>query len=537
MLKKWVKSHYLLLLSIIILVILRLPFYLMPLLFMDEAQIMAFGGKLLHGGLYGLDIVDTRGPGSYYISALIAYLFGYGNIIAYHITGLLFNCAILLMIFVLASKLYDNQTGQLSSLFFVVFSYSYKLIDSLSFNVETMALPFLLLSSILFYYIYSNINKNKFITSFQGIFLCLTVGILCSAVFSIKQVLASCLMAYFVMLWVDYYLSDYGIRRVWLVSGWLAVGFGLGLLGIYGKTIILTGWENTVYWSYYFGYRHYAKPILISLAAFLNPLLTLYLAQPFFWVLSLAWLLRSMLSLARGLSKPKTGEIYLFLLISTQFLGAIIPGRKAFHYLVPLIPFLSIAVSSTLREYFNMMAHSLRRPLVIFTIFIVVLPPVLNYTIWPAGLQSFDSNVYSSVQKELDKKNLLNQSIDIIKNNSTKDDTLYVVSNGYEFYPLSKQIPATIPLYIWYFSEYNNDQYLKQAYDKVIADLNNQPPKTIIIATRNFFKDRHFDALKQFLNAHYSVEVIDSKIGGIDKSELFGFGKTFDYVEIYKRID
>jgi hypothetical protein len=535
MLRNWIKSYHLLLLSVILSILLRLPFCLVPVLFMDEAQILAFGGKLLYGGSYGIDIVDTRGPGSYYISAIIAYFFGYGNIIAYHIIGLLFNIAVLLLIFFLASLLFNKKVAQLSCLFFVVFSYSYKLIDTLAFNVETIALPFLMLSSVLFYSVISNLDNGIFKISLKSLLSFLMVGVLCAIVFSIKQVLAACLMAYFVIILVEYYFSRLYMKQVLELTGLLAAGFLLGLMAIYGKTIIITGWENTVYWSYIFGYRHYAKPITASLVSFINPIFTLYLAQPLFWVLSLVWLVKSASSFIKGFDKNIISDLYLFLLVTTQILGAIIPGRKAFHYIVPIIPFLSIAVSKTIKDYSNLIAQPIRRPLIFLTVLIAILPPLLNYTLWPAGLQALEYNLYASLKKETDERNPLNRTLEVIKNNTNKNDTIYVVSNGYEFYPFSKRIPATIPLYLWYFSKYRDDINLKKAYDKVIDDITTNPPKLIIIATRDFFKKKEFNKLDQILNNNYKIAIIDSRLLGLNQNELFGFGKTFEYVEIYKK--
>ncbi len=511
----------------------RLPFCLTHFLFMDEAPILAFGGQLLHGGLHGLDIVDTRGPGGPYIAAIIAFLFGYGNIIAYHLTGLLFNLLTLIMIFYLASKLYDNKIAQLSCLLFAIFSYSYKLIDSLSFNVESMALPFLMLASIIFYDVFLYFKNSCRRISSKAIFSCLMVGILGSIVFSIKQVIAACFIAYFVIIFVDYYLSGLRIKQVLLITSTISVGFLIGLLGIFGRTIITTGWENTIYWSFFFGYRHYTKPILDSLVSSTNLIFTLYLAQPLFWLLSLVWLIKSMSSFIKKPIKNNIGELYLFLLIVTQILGALIPGRKAFHYLVPLIPFLSIAVSKTIIDYFYLLDKSLKKPLIIFILLVAVLPPIMNYTIFPAGLQAFEYNLYASFMKETDKTNPLNRAVKIIKNNTTENDTIYVVSNGYEFYLLSKRLPSTIALHLWYFNKYKEDAYLKKAYNKIIADIVHNHPKVIIQATRNFFEGDNFKDLKKILDTQYKVQVIDSKSEGLGKNEFFSFGKTFDYIEIY----
>lgn len=87
------------LLSILISVILRLPWVIIPVMMPDEALLLTVAGQIVHdGAIYGQGFMDTRGPGGYYLAGLIAYVFGYGNTLAFHLVSIAAQIIILFLI-------------------------------------------------------------------------------------------------------------------------------------------------------------------------------------------------------------------------------------------------------------------------------------------------------------------------------------------------------------------------------------------------------------------------------------------------------
>ena len=94
-------------LSIVLAIIIRLPWYRVPFFISDEALILTIGGQIVHdGAIYGKGFVDTRGPGGYYIGALLTYIFGFGNFEAFHLFGIFIQIIIVLLIKRLGQQLY-----------------------------------------------------------------------------------------------------------------------------------------------------------------------------------------------------------------------------------------------------------------------------------------------------------------------------------------------------------------------------------------------------------------------------------------------
>lgn len=497
----------LLLFGIFFTIFIRLPFIFVPFTIADEAELMTFGEQLLSGSVYGLDVVNTRGPGGFFIAGAINYVFGYGNTTAYHIIGIVFQLANVLLVYLLAYVIFNFQLGCISAFIFSIFSYGYILHDTLGFNVEIMALPFILGGVILFYLAFNQVlkQKNKAFL-WTGIFFS---GVLTAIVFSIKQVLAISMVAYLIVTIIYWYKGELERENAFLVILYLITGFILGFMAIFGKSILVGGWGNILYWLAIYSLKHYISWGQ-KIPLFLQRMILMYISQPFLWALTLLWLVQYVLSLGNKEEKVDFKYHYLFLMLILQYCGAIIAGQVVGHYLIPAMAFMSIVVAIVVERLIVNIKET-RREIVIFILmlFLVgIFPPVVKYSLFPEGVEAKEYNVEEYfVEKVYNQNDPISRTVKFIKENSSQNDKIYVLGALYEIYPLTKRLPATIGFGLRWFQEREKDEKLKEIYGRIIETLKSNPPKMIVLPCEVYhgIDLRQWQDIKEILEENYTI--------------------------------
>ncbi len=144
----------------VILIAVRLPALLHPVLDVDEAIYGLFARIWFDGGIPYLDAVETKPLGIYLFYGLIFSIFGKFNMIAVHAATIIIVALTAYVIYLIASALYSRSAGFWAALFYVVFTTAYipKLIAT---EIEiVMLLPVCL--QFYWWLKFENENKTKF---------------------------------------------------------------------------------------------------------------------------------------------------------------------------------------------------------------------------------------------------------------------------------------------------------------------------------------------------------------------------------------
>ena len=474
--------NYLFYIAVVFTIISRAIFIKVPFFISDEAQLMTFGAQLLNGAYYARDVVDIRGPGGYYLAAVITWFFGFGNTVAFHAAGIMVHLVVLLLLRRLAGQLFNRETANTACLFYAVFSYSYIFHDMLALNVEVLALPFLLGSALFFWGGLRRLEQGA-----PGYFWrFLVCGLFCAITFSIKQVMAGCLLAYLllpVIGWRKKALPLHGLRQ--MAPLWL--GFAAGFLLIFGPGMVEVGVKETFYWLAWFSMRHYNPGLLGRTTLFTQRAILLYIAQPLLWTLCLLWLGKFIQGYGREEYQKIEGKLFILILWASQMGGAWLAGQVAGHYFIPAMAIVSIMSA----EYFIGVLTYLRkmefyrlyyRPLIVFLVFLGFMPPLLNYTLFPEGVQTADYSITSFIREKLfSRDDPVTRAVAYIRENSAPEDKIYVLGHFYELYPSAQRLPATVALQLNWFRDRFEDAYLSKTYNLIIHSLEKAPPRVIVL--------------------------------------------------------
>jgi hypothetical protein len=479
------KMKKLFLLSIVLSVILRLPWIIIPIMMPDEALLLTVGGQIASGGaIYGLDFMDTRGPGGSYLAGLIAYVFGYGNTLAFHLLSIVALIIILFLIRRLGIILFNEATATLACLIFAVFSYAYILHNTVAFNVEFMGLPFLLGSAILFYQgLKQPEDASPIVATLVRFFF---AGFFCAVTFAFKQVLAGFLGIYLLMLLRNWWNRDLSFSLLMRNISFILLGFVVGFILIFAPTLINIGWKETIYWLILFGGKYSVPNMLTKIFNFGARVILLFIAQPLLWTLTFLWIGESILKYNSFTDSEKQARIYILLMLIVQWVGAIVAGSGQGHHQYAGIVFMSIMTADIMGRFLEIikdkLSNILYRTVVTSIIFIGFLPPVINYTLFPEGVQTGEYAITALFKEKLMQKNdPVSQAVKFIQEHTTKDDRIYNCGTLYDIYPLSRRLPATIALGLIRFEPKDQDSFLAKTYQRIVTDLRTQPPKIILV--------------------------------------------------------
>jgi hypothetical protein len=500
--------NYLFYIAVIFTIISRAIFIKVPFFISDEAQLMTFGAQLLNGAYYARDVVDTRGPGGYYLAAVITWLFGFGNTVAFHVVGIILQLIILLLLRRLAGQLFNRETANTACLFYAVFSYSYISHDMLALNVEVLALPFLLAGALFF-----GVGLKRLEHGAPGyMWRFLICGLFCAITFSIKQVIAACLLAY-ILLMVISWKKEVLPRKGLMPMALMGFGFVAGFMLIFGRSLMGVGVRETFYWLALFSMKHYNPGVLGRTVLFTQRAILLYIAQPLLWTLGLLWLVKFIHTYSRGEYQKYQGALLILILLASQLGGAWLAGQSAGHYFIPSIAVLSIISAEYAASFLGRVREQelsglYYRPLIGFIILVGLLPPILNYTFFPEGVQTAEYSIASFYKEKLSPgDDPITRSVAYIRENTSGPDKIFVLGNLYEIYPLAKRLPATVAEQLNWFGDRAEDVYLRATYNMIIRSLENDPPAAIVFPCPAYrgidLKDGPWEEIRDLLQRRY----------------------------------
>jgi hypothetical protein len=451
----------------------------------DEALLLTVAGQIASdGAIYGQDFMDTRGPGGYYLAGLIAFLFGYGNTIAFRLVSIVVQIIILFLIRRLGILLFNEAAANVGCLVFAVFSYAYILHNTVAFNVEFMALPFLLGSAILFYR--GLIQARNGSSNSAGLVRFFFAGFLCAITFAVKQVLAGSLGIFGFMLLLNWWNRDIRLAQAIKNMLFILIGFTVGFFLIFAPTLISIGWRETIYWLALFGGKYSIPSVTVKIFNFSARILVMFIDQPLLWTLTFCWIIESIIRYKTFTDYEKQARIYILLMLLMQWAGSMVAGSGQGHHHYTGIAFMSIMTADILVRFVALIqdkvSRNLKRAVIAAIVFIGFLPPIINFTLFPEGVHTPEYLITGLFKEKLIQKNdPISQTVKFIRENTNKDDRIFNCGTLSDIYVLSRRLPPTVALGLIRFEPKNRDAVLAKTYERIITDLRSNPPKIIMV--------------------------------------------------------
>lgn len=446
----------------IIFLILRLPSLFEPYWYGDEGIYLTIGQGIRHGLLLYQQIHDNKPPTLYYLAALSQTVFGFRLLLS------LLMIPTIYFFHRLAKKFLKSKILiQLSTLFFLILT-SIPIIEGNIANAEV----FMLLPTILAFLIFLNYQKSNL--SF------LISGLLLGVAFTIKVPVA----------------AEFAFLCLWIL--------------LFQKSKI----KKLLIFSLSF-----AAPILLYLVYFaikgaLNPFLFAALLQNFGYLSSwstgtfqsspasggLLWrglILLFTWGLSYFLYRVKIISKNIFFLSGWFFaalFGALLSGRPYPHYLIEVLPPLSLLIFSftkTKSWLFFIIALFVYSLFHYKFYFYPVFSYYKNFYTYAIGKNSPDNYRQFFGQEMTDIYSIANK----IKTLTNSNDRIYVWGDQSFIYPLSDRLPSTKYIVAYHVVDF-------QAYDLTISQLKTTTPKLIIYYPQ---PSRPFLALDNFIADYYTL--------------------------------
>lgn len=316
-------SRYLLLLalSLILSVILRVPYFQYHFIFVDEAW-WANGAKvLLQGGQLYLNIGLDKNPPIFWFCAFLFKIFGVSMIVV-HAGALLLVCITSVLLFMLGTRFFSAGVGAGAALIYAVASTTYYIPRIVGMNTETLMIVFSTVAA--FSYLQGLLDARR-----SSFFI---AGLFASFAFLTKPVSITemAFLALFVI-----FAGGGGIlarfRSLVLLAAGFALGFGTFLTYLFRAGILSAWWEQAILYEIRYVGRIGAERFLVkSLGVGAG------FALIFAWLLILIWLSRRM--------KWKHSLAYTFVAywLLSAFAGVAIGRRYYANYFIQVMPPLSL---------------------------------------------------------------------------------------------------------------------------------------------------------------------------------------------------
>jgi len=309
-------------------IITRLPILTYPKACDDEQVYVVVAREMVHGGRPYLDAVERKPPLLFYLYDAILRLCGEYNYFALHVASVLWTLATMMLLSLIARRLFDRTTGFVAALTYAIFI-AWANYTNLAFNGELlMNLPVVAAIAIAFRRSRSKLRADL-----------LAAGALIAIAFLLKQPSAAAAVPLgFYLLQRDYRERRH-LRSVYSIlhGGCLFLGFAMTMLAagflLYGAGILREAW----YWTV----SNHANPLGPTTWFFWRKLPlrgTLFVAE------TLPLLLGAGLSiLARRASnrhwQDRNAEfVALVILLCVSVFGVCVNGQFNYHYFLQLTP-------------------------------------------------------------------------------------------------------------------------------------------------------------------------------------------------------
>lgn len=449
------KSFFVLLSIMAVLAVMRIHFLDEP-FERDEGGYAYMAQRFLDGDLIYRDYWESRPPGIVFIYALIFKLYGQ-SITAVRVFSIFAGLISMVLVYLIAEKLFNRKTGYISALLYAIFSGG-PFIQGSSANAEPFMIVFTLLGICLF--VYSR--------SLPVVFLS---GASFGLAFMIKQVAIDGFLAVCIYALIERRRGLF-ILAFGFITAWIPVLFYLAKNNIFGEFIFAAFTYNFFYVKNAYEYGWPAR--------FKNSLLYVSREILLLWFLGLS-----------GLFMLRRNVLMFFWLIFGIF--AISFGGRFFpHYFIQIIPVLCILSGYGLNRIYTK----------IFPVLIVLLLTVL--TILNEYKYYLVYNPYEVCRMKYPMENFVLTEILArkIEKETDPDDYIYVWGSEPEIYFYSsRKCPVR---FIHNYFVRMSPVLASKGKMEIIENLNMKKPKIIVV----FDTLDVFPELKDFIDKYYTQKIM-----------------------------
>ena len=319
----------------ILLAILPFFLYLRGSLGVDEASYMLVGNSILHGAVVYKDCLTCKLPGTQYLLALIFFIFG-KSFYAARAVLFIFNALSAVIIFLIGRKLWNKETGMVSSILFLI---GISIPAYQGYYVMTE--PFMVFFGLL--------GILSFFKSEHKIYLILS-GFLIGVSTLFKQsgalFLAAIFMFYLLKLWIPAnrtkeYLKD-SIKNLSLII----CSFSIPILVVVFYFWSMGVLDGLIYWVFTYVSSDYGRSFYIS------NIFYQFIAYSILWVLSFV----SILFISYEFITKRSKDVELFTVI--WFLVSLYPLtiRQYGHYVIQILPPACLLASISLMKIYPILS-------------------------------------------------------------------------------------------------------------------------------------------------------------------------------------
>lgn len=459
------KSFWFLLISALVFFILRFPSLFEPYWYGDEGVYQVLGTAVRDGRLLYQDIWDNKPPLLYLIYALLG-----GDQFWAKLLSLVFGFFAVVVFFYLSRKLFRNFKASLVSTSFFLILFGLPIIEGNIANAENFMLFPILLSA----YFLTKLNEpTEQITEKQknrNLKLIFTSGFLLGIAFLFKIVAIFDFMAFLLFLFfIDRSLinhlkkknyQSYEVKKLLLfVAGFLFLPVFTALFfllrGAFIPFINATLFSNI-------GYVGYGNRFLIPQGLLILKVFVLFLFCYFIF---------------KKRRELGTGGIFALLWLSFSLFNAFFSQRPYTHYLLVLLPSLSVLSGLIFDELkirrFTIPLFLLALLLITlnFSFYLKIVPYYENFLSFVAGKKSV-----REYQRFFDRITPVDYELaSFIKVNTNQNDYVYTWGNNAQLYKLSNKLPPGRYTVAYHVTS------SKSGLAETARDLNLKKPKFIII--------------------------------------------------------
>ena len=337
------QSHWVNVIIITLVVILRLPTVLPSLYNSDEGYYGIIANDTLDGGTLYRTAVDTKPPGIYYIYVAVFKVAGKNNLFAVHVLAILVVAATALVLRRIGARVGDDWAGAWSGIGYAVFVHAYRPGDTLPANTEIFASLFLALSVLAFLQ-----GERK--AGWGWMFLSGTQVGVATLIRQPSAVTLGAMLAYLVYLWL--------IPRYRSLGRVLAAGSGVvtGFIAVIAGLAWYYQWQGNLHdaylWAWAFAVRYVESETTFPYV--LKRLVTVHLAVMLAWGLLWYFGIRQVIETLRSFRRRRavpTEQVLLILWLVLSYLAIFIGWRFPGHYHLAVLPPLSILAGSAFSRF------------------------------------------------------------------------------------------------------------------------------------------------------------------------------------------
>ena len=431
----------------------------------DEGEFAYMGQLMLQGIPPYLLAYNMKLTGIYAAYAMIMAVFGQ-TIAGIHIGLIIVNAVAIVLLFLLARRLFDDIAGVAAAASYALLSLS-PTVSGTSAHATQFIVPFAIGGTLI---LLKAIDSGKYWMIFTG-------GLLYGLAFIIKQ------HAVFFILFAGIYFMATIIRKQQADWKRLAIGIGVLLLAsaipfAVNCLVLYTVGVFPRFWFWTFTYAHqYVSefPLRQGLQNFLY--MVLVVIPPWGWLWAMAGI---GLTATFWNEKAKSNWIFLWGFLLFSFL-TICPGfffRE--HYFVTLLPAIALLVGVAITTMMQFLSTR-NMPLSIKILPIFIFSIILIFPIYKLSGFFFEATPVDACRM-MNGVNPFPESIEIaeyIKNHSTKDDKIAIIGSEPQIYFYTNRKAATGYIYMYGLME--NQDYASKMQQEMIHEIESNNPKYAVL--------------------------------------------------------